>query len=167
MAASRKMKAEEFKTVVDSLYGMIPDLSVKYKLADKLIQKTEYDQLIKTKLSFAEKDKLNKVSLQKYIDSFKDKDNSGEKVAVLYASGSINSGDEYNEIYSEKYIKYIKELQEDKKVKAVVLRINSPGGSANASDEILFESAVEKNKTSCCFSVIMRFRRLLYCNGSR
>ena len=77
MAASRKMKAEEFKTVVDSLYGMIPDLTVKYKLADKLIQKTEYDQLIKTKLSIAEKDKLNKVSLQKYIDSYNDKDRLG------------------------------------------------------------------------------------------
>lgn len=139
MAASRKMQSEEFKTVVDSLYGMIPDLSVKYKLADKLIQKSEYDQLIRTKLSLAEKDKLNKVSLQKYIDSFDDKDSSGEKVAVLYASGSINNGDEYSDIYSEKYIKYIKELQKDDKVKAVVLRINSPGGSANASDEILFE----------------------------
>lgn len=139
MAASRKMQSEEFKTVVDSLYGMIPDLTVKHKLADKLIQKSEYDQLIRTKLSLAEKDKLNKVSLQKYIDSFDDKDSSGEKVAVLYASGSINNGDEYSDIYSEKYIKYIKELQKDDKVKAVVLRINSPGGSANASDEILFE----------------------------
>lgn len=139
MAASRKMQSEEFKTVVDSLYGMIPDLTVKYKLADKLIQKSEYDQLIRAKLSLAEKDKLNKVSLQKYIDSFDDKDSSGEKVAVLYASGSINNGDEYSDIYSEKYIKYIKELQKDDKVKAVVLRINSPGGSANASDEILFE----------------------------
>jgi protease-4 len=139
MAASRKMQSEEFKTVVDSLYGMIPDLTVKYKLADKLIQKSEYDQLIRTKLSLAEKDNLNKVSLQKYIDSFDDKDSSGEKVAVLYASGSINNGDEYSDIYSEKYIKYIKELQKDDKVKAVVLRINSPGGSANASDEILFE----------------------------
>jgi len=139
MAASRKMQSEEFKTVVDSLYGMIPDLTVKYKLVDKLIQKSEYDQLIRTKLSLAEKDKLNKFSLQKYIDSFDDKDSSGEKVAVLYASGSINNGDEYSDIYSEKYIKYIKELQKDDKVKAVVLRINSPGGSANASDEILFE----------------------------
>lgn len=139
MAASRKMQSEEFKTVVDSLYGMIPDLTVKYKLADKLIQKSEYDQLIRTKLSLAEKDKLNKVLLQKYIDSFDDKNSSGEKVAVLYASGSINNGDEYSDIYSEKYIKYIKELQKDDKVKAVVLRINSPGGSANASDEILFE----------------------------
>lgn len=146
MAASRKMKAEEFKTVVDSLYGMIPDLTVKYKLADKLIQKTEYDQIIKTKLSIADKDKLNKVSLQKYIASFNDNDSSGEKVAVLYASGSINNGDGYNDIYSEKYIKYIKDLQEDDKVKAVVLRINSPGGSANASDEILFELQQLKKK---------------------
>lgn len=139
IAASRKMDAVQFKTIVDSLYGMIPDQSLKYKLADKLIQKTEYDKMIRAKLSLKEDDKLNKISLNKYIDSFFDKDQSGEKVAVLYASGSINSGDEYGDIYSEKYIKYIKALQDDKKVKAVVLRINSPGGSANASDEILFE----------------------------
>ncbi|MCX8532769.1 signal peptide peptidase SppA [Chryseobacterium luquanense] len=146
MAASRKMKAEEFKTVVDSLYGMIPDLSLKYKLADKLIQKTEYDQIIRAKLNLKASDKLNRVSLHKYIDSFTDKEKSGDRVAVLYASGSINNGDEYNEIYSEKYIKYIKDLQEDDKVKAVVLRINSPGGSANASDEILFELQQLKKK---------------------
>lgn len=146
MAASRKMKAEEFKTVVDSLYGMIPDLSLKYKLADKLIQKTEYDQIIRAKLNLKADDKLNRVSLHKYIDSFTDKEKSGDRVAILYASGSINNGDEYNEIYSEKYIKYIKDLQEDDKVKAVVLRINSPGGSANASDEILFELQQLKKK---------------------
>ncbi|MFY1046980.1 signal peptide peptidase SppA [Chryseobacterium sp. GP-SGM7] len=146
MAASRKMKADEFKTVVDSLYGMIPDLSLKYKLADKLIQKTEYDQIIRAKLNLKADDKLNRVSLHKYIDSFTDKEKSGDRVAVLYASGSINNGDEYNEIYSEKYIKYIKDLQEDNKVKAVVLRINSPGGSANASDEILFELQQLKKK---------------------
>ncbi|MBW8524411.1 signal peptide peptidase SppA [Chryseobacterium chendengshani] len=146
IAASRKMDVGQFKTVVDSLYGMIPDQSLKYKLADKLIQKTEYDQMIRAKLSLKDDDKLNKISLNKYIDSFTDKDKSGEKVAVLYASGSINSGDQYNDINSEKYIKYIKDLQDDKKIKAVVLRINSPGGSANASDEILFELQQLKKK---------------------
>ncbi len=146
IAASRKMNTEDFRMVVDSLYGMIPDLTVKYKLADKLIQKTEYDNIIRKKLALKEKDKLNKITLHKYVDSFKDKDSDNEKVAILYASGSINSGNEYNQIYSEKYIKYIKELQEDKKVKAVVLRINSPGGSANASDEILFELQQLKKK---------------------
>ena len=146
ISASRKMNVNQFRTVVDSLYGMIPDQSLKYKLADKLIQKTEYDEMIKTKLSLKQDDKLNKISLNKYIDSFSDKDGSDEKVAILYASGSINNGDEYSDIYSEKYIKYIKDLQDDKKVKAVVLRINSPGGSANASDEILFELQQLKKK---------------------
>lgn len=139
IAASRKMDINQFKTVVDSLYGMIPDLSLKYKLTDQLIHKSEYDKMLKAKLSLKDDDKLNKISLNKYIDSFSDEDKSDDKIAVLYASGSINSGDQYSDIYSEKYIEYIKDLQEDKKVKAVVLRINSPGGSANASDEILFE----------------------------
>ncbi|MCI3937842.1 signal peptide peptidase SppA [Chryseobacterium aahli] len=146
IAASRKMDVSQFKTVVDSLYGMIPDLSLQHKLTDKLIQKAEYDEIIKTKLSLKGDDKLNKISLTKYIDSYSDKDKSGEKIAVLYASGSINNGDEYSDIYSEKYIKYIKELQDDDKIKAVVLRINSPGGSANASDEILFELQQLKKK---------------------
>ena len=146
IAASRKMDVNQFRTVVDSLYGMIPDLSLQNKLADKLIQKTEYDQMIRTKLSLKEDDKLNKISLTKYIDSFSDGDKSGEKIAVLYASGSINNGDQYSDIYAEKYIKYIKELQNNDKIKAVVLRINSPGGSANASDEILFELQQLKKK---------------------
>ena len=146
ISASRKMDVNQFRTVVDSLYGMIPDQSLKYKLTDKLIQKTEYDEIIKNKLNLKQDDQLNKISLNKYIDSFSDKDGSDEKVAILYASGSINNGDEYSDIYSEKYIKYIKDLQDDKKVKAVVLRINSPGGSANASDEILFELQQLKKK---------------------
>ncbi|HAO26997.1 MAG TPA: signal peptide peptidase SppA, partial [Chryseobacterium indologenes] len=146
MAASRKMDTLQFKTVVDSLYGMIPELGLKYKLADKLIQKTEYEDLIKAKLNIKDKEKLSKISLASYINSYADEDSSGEKVAILYASGSINNGDNYNDIHSEKYVKYIKKLQEDDKVKAVVFRINSPGGSANASDEILFELQQLKKK---------------------
>ncbi|KFF08852.1 signal peptide peptidase SppA [Chryseobacterium luteum] len=146
MAVSRKIDTAQFRMVVDSLYGMIPELGLKYKLADKLIQKTEYDQMIKSKLSLKEKEKLNKVSLAGYISSYSDEDKSGEKVAILYASGGINNGDGYNEIHSEKYVKYIKDLQNDDKVKAVVFRINSPGGSANASDEILFELQQLKKK---------------------
>ncbi|WP_115980004.1 MULTISPECIES: signal peptide peptidase SppA [Chryseobacterium] len=146
MAVSRKIDTAQFRTVVDSLYGMIPELGLKYKLADKLIQKTEYDELIKSKLNLKEKDKLNKISLGKYIASYSGDEKSGDKVAVLYASGSINGGDNYNDIHAETYIKYIKELQENDKVKAVVFRINSPGGSANASDEILFELQQLKKK---------------------
>lgn len=146
MAASRKIDTAQFRMITDSLYGMIPEQSLKYKLADKLIQKSEYEDLLKAKLSVKNEDKLNKISLTSYINSYADEDKSGEKIAVLYASGSINNGDEYNDIHSEKYVKYIKKLQEDDKVKAVVFRINSPGGSANASDEILFELQQLKKK---------------------
>lgn len=139
IAASRKMENSQFKTVVDSLYGIIPDQTLHYKLADRLVQKSEYDQIIRAKLKLKNDDKLNKIALNKYVEAIEKENTSGGKVAVLYASGSINGGDEYGDIHSERYIKYIKDLQKDKKVKAVVLRINSPGGSANASDEILFE----------------------------
>jgi len=147
ISTSRKIDPAQFKTVVDSLYGIIPNLSIQHKLADKMIQKSEYDQLIKSKLKLSEKDKLNKISFSRYIQSFKKQDSDPDnQVAVLYASGSINNGEGYDAIYSQNFIKYIKELAENDNVKAVVFRINSPGGSANASDEILFELQQLKKK---------------------
>lgn len=147
MAASRKMDPAQFKTVVDSLYGIIPDLSLKHKLADKLLQKTEYDDLLRNKLKLKEKDKLNKVSFSSYVKNFEEDNNKkSDQIAVLYASGAIYNGEGFDAIYSDNFVKEIKKLTENEKVKAVVLRINSPGGSANASDEILFELKQLKKK---------------------
>lgn len=147
IATSRKMDSSQFRTVVDSLYGIIPELSLQNKLADKLIQKTEYDQLLKNKLNLKEKDKLQKISFNKYINSYSDKDsNVDTQIAVLYASGAIYNGEGYDNIYADNFVKDIKKIAADDKVKAVVFRINSPGGSANASDEILFEMAQLKKK---------------------
>ena len=147
IAASRKIDSAQFRTVVDSLYGTIPDLSLQNKLADKLMQKSEYDKMIRTKLNLKEKDKLTKVSFKKYINSFsEDASKKNEQIAVLYASGAIYNGEGYKDIFADNYVKEIKKLTEDDKIKAVVLRINSPGGSANASDEILFELQQLKKK---------------------
>jgi protease-4 len=52
---SRKLSAEELKTTTDSLYGIIPEYALKSKLIDKLLQKSEYDNLIKGKLKVAAK----------------------------------------------------------------------------------------------------------------
>lgn len=140
MADSRKMDSAQFRTVVDSLYGVIPDLSLQHKLVDQLVQKSEYDQMIKTKIGLKNDDKLNKVSFSKYIKSYKEENyGKSNQVAVLYASGAIYNGEGYDAIYSENFVKEIRKLAEKDDVKAVVLRVNSPGGSANASDEILFE----------------------------
>ena len=143
---SRKLDATEFKTVVDSLYATIPDLSLKYKLADKLVQKSEYDEIIKNKLNVGKDEKLNKVSIRNYAFSQVDTKTNDNKIAVLYASGTIYNGNRYSDIYSERYIQYIKDLAQDDNIKAVVLRVNSPGGSANASDEILYELQQLKQK---------------------
>lgn len=147
MANSRKIDTAQFCTVVDSLYGIIPDLSLQHRLVDRLIQKTEYDDLIKAKINLKKDDKLNKISFSKYISSYSEdnlkKDN---QVAVLYASGAIYNGEGNDAIYSENFVKEIKKLADNDKVKAVVFRINSPGGSANASDEILFEMQQLKKK---------------------
>ena len=146
IATSRKIDSAQFRTVVDSLYGVIPDLSLQNKLADKLMQKSEYDQMLKTKLNLKEKDKLVKVSFNKYINSYSDDSKKDQQIAVLYASGAIYNGEGFQEIYADNFVKEIKKLTENDNVKAVVLRINSPGGSANASDEILFELQQLKKK---------------------
>lgn len=146
IAISRKMSPEQFKTAVDSLYGIIPEQGLNNKLADKLIQKTEYDNLLKTKIGLKEGGDLNKVSFSKYVNSFKEEKSGGSQVAVLYASGQILNGDGYDEIHAVDFVKRIKDLEKDDDVKAVVLRINSPGGSANASDAILFELQQLKKK---------------------
>jgi len=143
---SRKLDPTEFKTVVDSLYATIPDLSLKHKLADKLVQKSEYEEIIKSKLNVGKDEKLNKVSIRNYAFSQVDTKTNDNKIAVLYASGTIYNGNRYSDIYSERYIQYIKDLAQDDNIKAVVLRVNSPGGSANASDEILYELQQLKQK---------------------
>lgn len=147
MAQSRKIEPTQFRTIVDSLYGAIPELGVQHRLADRLLQKSEYDDLLKAKLKLSEKDKLSKISFSKYIRSYsEDNVNKDNQVAVLYASGAIYNGEGYDEIYAENFVKEIKKLTKEDKIKAVVLRINSPGGSANASDEILFELQQLKKK---------------------
>ncbi|WP_027381915.1 signal peptide peptidase SppA [Epilithonimonas caeni] len=145
IASSRKIPLAELNTITDSLYSYLPNLSLKYKLADQLIQKSEYDNIIKKKLNIDTDKKLNKISFAKYSESL-NSDSDGKQIAVLYASGAIYNGKGYDGIYSENFIKEIKKLQKDDDVKAVVFRINSPGGSANASDEILFELQQLKRK---------------------
>jgi len=145
IASSRNIPVAELNTITDSLYSYLPNLSLKYKLADQLIQKSEYDNIIKKKLKINNDKKLNKISFAKYSQSL-DSDDGGKKIAILYASGAIYNGKGYDGIYSDNFIKEIKKLQKDDDVKAVVFRINSPGGSANASDEILFEMQQLKRK---------------------
>lgn len=146
MSKSRKMSQNQLNLVADSLYGMLTENNIEHRLVDRLIHKSQYDELLRKKLNLKEKDKLNKISFAKYTESFKEEQSSDEEIAVLYASGAIYNGKGYDGIYADTFIKEIKELKDNEDVKAVVLRINSPGGSANASEEILNELQLLKAK---------------------
>jgi len=146
MAQSRNITVEQLNEFADSLYAFNPSSALKYKLVDRIIAEPEYDQVLASRLELKVKedevleDVLDKhtVKLEDYASTISS-ESGKDKIAVLYASGPITSGDGYTGIQSEVYKEAIRDLTNDDKVKAVVFRINSPGGSADAAEEILFE----------------------------
>ena len=144
--SSRKITTENFNECVDSLYSFIPELALRYKLVDRLINESEYDNIIKKKLVFNDDENINKISPYQYNKTIKNDSKSNNKIAILYATGQIYSGIGDTEIHSKTFIDNINEIKNDDNIKAVVLRINSPGGSANASAEILYELLELKKK---------------------
>jgi protease-4 len=114
-------------------------------LVDELLFKDQVIENLRTRLELEEDDdKINFIGFGKYKDAPKakgddeeDKKGKKEKIAVIYAVGGIEGGQGDDEtIGSEKISKEIRKAREDDKIKAIVLRVNSPGGSALASDVI-------------------------------
>lgn len=144
--SSRKITNESLNKSVDSLYGFIPELAYKNKLVDRLIYESQYDNLIKKRLGLSDEDSINKISLEQYKEFTEDVSFINDKIAILYASGQIYTGKGDTEVYSKTFINLINEIKNNDDIKAVVLRVNSPGGSANASAEILYELYELKKK---------------------
>ena len=99
---------------------------------------------LKTLIGIDEDDRMPVLTLKDMVNVKKNvpKDKSGNIVAVYYAYGAIDSGSSYadseNGINSEKVIRDLRRLKENEDVKAVVLRVNSPGGSAFGSEQIWY-----------------------------
>ncbi|MEJ8801614.1 signal peptide peptidase SppA [Pontibacter sp. H249] len=136
IAKARNIELAELKNVQDNLLVRNPEDAKRYKLVTDIGYFDEAISFIKEKTGKEEKDKLELVQLSKY-KKVKDKNASTSKnrIALIYAEGDIvdGEGDEDN-IGGRKYADAIREARMDENVKAIVLRINSPGGSALASD---------------------------------
>ena len=106
------------------------------------------DQVDDSLLVISKSEKLNFISLNKYSNvKVEKKEISRNKIAIIYATGEINSGEgDEKSIGSETTAKAIKAARNDKNVKAIVLRVNSPGGSALASDVIWRETVLTKEE---------------------
>ena len=144
IAASRKKTSEEIENIADSMKVENADDAVKYGLADKLMYEDELMDLLKTK-SGTKDEKAKLVSLSKYNKTESKGDFQKDKIAVIYAVGEISSGKGDDEsIGSQTTVEDIRKARLDKNVKAIVLRVNSPGGSALASDVIWREVVLAK-----------------------
>ena len=144
VSKSRKIPAEELNNIADNLLCSSPSEALNLKLVDKLAYADEAEKMIKEKMNLGTDDKPNYVSVNSYAKSIAKKNESGTKVAVFYAFGEIRDGKNDSGIYSETFIKEFRKVYKDKDVKAIVLRVNSPGGSALASENIWHE--IEKAK---------------------
>ena len=146
IATSRGMNTDSVANMTKNLSVRNATDAITYKLADRLAYKDEVlAQLVKSSNKSAIKD-LNLINMNAYSKSAKaDVSISKNKVAVIYASGEINSGNGNEEsIGSETLSKAIRKARLDEGVKAIVLRVNSPGGSALASDVIWREVILAK-----------------------
>ena len=134
ISETRNISVEQLNQIADNLELMTDaKKALDYGLVDQLYYKDQVLAELKTMTD--SKDKINAVNNENYAKSYKDKNKSKNEVAVIYATGQIfdGKGDEEQNIYSENLSKTIRKAREDKDVKAVVLRVNSPGGSALAS----------------------------------
>lgn len=143
IAEGRNIPPAEVRKIADRFDGFSAEKSVETRLIDRLVYEDEVFSMIRGKLGLDEKDKLNRINLQDYFrSSVKKFDFSAkDKIAVIYAEGTIFDGSdgEAGQIYDGKYVKLLRKIRKDNSVKAIVLRVNSPGGSSMASDNILRE----------------------------
>ena len=132
ISQSRNISVDKLNQIADNLELMTSaEKSFEYGLVDQLYFK---DQVLAELKNLTGSDKLNAINNDNYAKSYKEKNPSKNEVAVIYASGQIFDGKGSDDnIYSEDLSKTIRKAREDQDVKAVVLRVNSPGGSAVAS----------------------------------
>lgn len=135
-AESRGLTEEKLNELVDNLRLSFPEDFLENGLVDELL---DHEGLVNKLCALAQVEKQEDLHLIPFADyvsakvlNFRGKDN----VAILFADGEIIDGNEKTEIASDRFVAEIDKIRKDNTVKAVVLRVNSPGGSVVASEKI-------------------------------
>ncbi|HPG72711.1 MAG TPA: signal peptide peptidase SppA [Bacteroidales bacterium] len=148
ISKKRNISMDELNLYADSLMLDDAEAALNLKMIDKLMYRDELLAELKSKANYAEKDENYLVSLATYNKvpvKGKKKKLSENRVAVVFAEGSIVDGNgSAGEIGGDRLAEEIRKVREDEKVKALVLRVNSPGGSGLASEIILREMELTK-----------------------
>ena len=138
IAQARGISEEEFNDIIDNLKLVLPEDFLKYGLVDELMDRETLVSKLCTLAQVDKRDNLHLVALPDYVQAKVNKLPGRANVAVLFAEGDIVEGKGQN-LSADSYVQVIDALRKDNSVKAVVLRVNSPGGSVMASEKIRSE----------------------------
>ncbi|MGA1977413.1 MAG: signal peptide peptidase SppA [Bacteroidales bacterium] len=139
ISEARDIPEEKLERLADNLAGNLATTALENKLVDGLLYRDQVNDTIKALAGIKKSDKVNFISMTKYskIPDPGKTFSSKNKIAVIYASGSIvmGKGTDYD-IGGNHYAEVIRNARLDSSVKAIVMRVNSPGGNAIAADII-------------------------------
>ena len=143
IAHDRAMTSASVDSIARNLSVRTPQQALDNHLVDGIMYYDQVLDVLRGKLGQQGSDKVQQVSVARYLDEVGSKKGPKDQViAVLYADGEIVDGSaSEGRVGGESYARELRKLREDDKVKAIVLRINSPGGSALAS-ELIWREAV-------------------------
>lgn len=148
ISKSRNIDVATLNKIADSLGARTPTLALETKLIDKIAYEDEYHSLIKKELKVKADEDYNSISISDYAitaDSPLTNFTADNTIAVIYAQGEIQGGEGSVNIIGEGSInRSLQEARKNKDVKAIVLRIDSPGGSALTSELIWREIELTK-----------------------
>lgn len=135
ISASRKIDKAQLDQGINDLKAFMPEDCKSLKLVDELGYYDALEQSVIAKTGAKKEETFKYTELSQYVAGIDKSDLKSDRIAVIYADGEIVDGrGEDGQIGGDEFAKIIKKSREDKNIKAVVLRVNSPGGSALASD---------------------------------
>ncbi len=136
ISESRKIPLEKLNAYANEGMTLQPAAKdIQYRLADGLIYRTDVWDCLKKMAKSEAKENKGLVEISDMIKTESKEDNKDQTIAIVYAAGGIDDGSN-DGINSEKLAKELADLKADPAIKAVVLRVNSPGGSAYGSEQI-------------------------------
>ncbi len=147
MAIDLKMDAAELKNISDKMLAQNLTQATELGLITGTLYKDEFLQKVADRIEVEKTKDIDFVSFQDYNKSFRKSNSSKNKIAIIIAEGDIVDGKgQKSQIGSDTFTKLIRKARENEKVKAIVLRVSSPGGSALASD-LIWREVVKTRET--------------------
>jgi len=147
IAQSRGIQKDSLYSIADNYKVQQPQDAVNFKMIDALKYKDQILEELKGLSGRTRGENIRTVTINDYAKNNTDSGEGKDKVAVIYANGEISGGEgSDNQIGSERISRAIRKARLDDDIKAVVIRVNSPGGSALASDVIWREIVLTKKE---------------------